>query len=472
MTDPSDMTPELADLAERLSKLDLDNPGDLEALFEMQEELGALTGIEVEAPISAADLPTIAPEPEPSDAYLAAADPTIPLSDFIDLVGNDIHETISTQSLLFPTCIAGSLEKATWLIDQGLDPDHRDKNGYSPLIYACLPGINANLDLIEFLIAKGADANASSSHNESPLRLSIRTGNYLAVRILIKSGADTDAFSPLHQAAATGDLTAITALVTPDTLEEPNTWKRTPWLTAIHADQTDAAQLLRSLGASTSALGHSDDTALHLAASSNAHNSIRYLLTLGFDVNINDNFQSTPLHEAADNDAIDAAEILLTAGANVHALTHTQNAPVSLACSIEMLSLLHVHGADLNFVSGEGRWPLWDFAECTDPEGVTWLLDNGADINTRSSWGTALHTAVAHDNLENIRILLAAGCDPNTKDCDGDTPLLRSNSISAAKLLLEAGADPTIRHLIGDLPSECRFLAPDVRNFIKSFEAN
>ena len=71
MTEPSDMTPEIADLAKRLSKLDLDNPEDLDALFQMQEELGALAGVDIEAPFSPDDLPPIEPDPEPSAEALA-----------------------------------------------------------------------------------------------------------------------------------------------------------------------------------------------------------------------------------------------------------------------------------------------------------------------------------------------------------------------------------------------------------------
>lgn len=464
---------DLADLAERLSKLDLENPADLEALFQLQEEISAVAGLDFEAPLNAADLPVIEPDPEPSDAYLAAADATVPLTDFIERVGSDVQDRIATQTLLFPACLTGSLEKAQWLIDQGLDPDHRDKDGYSPLIYACLSGINANLELIRFLIEMGADVNAASSHNESPLRLSLRNGNYAAVRMLLDAGADSEKilFSPMHRAAAFGDLDAITKLMAPQTLEAEDTWNRTPWLTAIHADQVDAARFLKSCGANETVTSHIGSSAIHLAAGANACNSLRYLLSLDVDIESRDRYQGTPLHEAVENGALEAAALLIHAGANVNVTTHTQDAPIHNACSVEMLKLLHEAGADLNQISGEGCWPLWDAAEDGDLRCLQWLIDSGAEVNRTSTGATALHAAVNGDDLPAIEFLLKLGAHIDAQDVDGETALFYARSTDAARLLLESRADPSISDQCGYLPTDASRIPEEVRNFIRQFSA-
>lgn len=470
MTDPPPNIP--PDLAERLAKLDLSNPKDLEALFALEAELITIADIEPE------DLPSakLFPEPEeeepPSLAYLAAADPTISLEQFIEITGNEYAQPINTQTLLFPACITGSLEKVTWLLQQGLDPDHHDQNGYTPLIYACLPGRNANLELIQLLIGQKVDVDAQSSYGESPLRLLTREGNYDGAQVLIEAGADDTPFSKLHQAAATGDLETILSLLSPDTIEEQNTWERTLWLTAIHADQVPAAQLLESQGASTKVLGHTGDTALHLAAEGNACNSLNYLLAQGHQIEARASFSNTPLHNAVENDSLDATKLLLKAGADIHALTETIDAPVSYADSVPMLKLLHQHGANLNQISGEGRWPLLNFAECNDIKGIQWLLDHGAKVDLTSTGSTALRAAIQQDSLAAAELLLKAGANPNARDVDSDTPLYYSQSVEGAELLLKSGVDPSIPNQIGTLPADNTLVSADIRAFIKTFSSN
>ncbi len=459
------------DLIEKLKNLDVNNPEDLNALFALSGELSAAAGLELPSPPSTDNQP----EPEdPTPAYLAAADPTIPLPQFIQIVGSDPKQLINQQSLLFPACLTGSLDKVTWLLDQGLDPNHADHDSYTPLIYACLPGIDANFDLINLLLANGADPNAESTHGESPLRLVIRHGNYFAAHHLIASGADPEraSFTPIHQAAASGNLNILNSLVSPATIESTTIRYLTPWLTALHADQVEAAEFLRSRGANIRPRNDFGEDALHLAASANATDSTRYLLGLGFNSQNPDKRLRTALHYAVESDCIDTATILLEAGANADALDEFEAAPVTSARSKSMLSLLHRFGADLNHTTGAEWWPLWNAVEQSDLPSVQWLIANGAAVNNTRTGEIALHMAMTRDHLEIIRLLIDAGADVNARDVDGDTPLIRSESTEAASLLLTHGADPTIPDMMGSLPADSSSLSPDIRAFIKSFPLN
>ena len=72
---------------------------------------------------------------------------------------------------------------------------------------------------------------------------------------------------------------------------------------------------------------------------------------------------------------------------------------------------------------------------------------------------TALHLA-SYNQLEIVRMLLAAGADVRVKDKAGDTPLHKAaflNNLKTAQLLLEKGADPDARDEEGQTPLDnCR----------------
>lgn len=58
------------------------------------------------------------------------------------------------------------------------------------------------------------------------------------------------------------------------------------------------------------------------------------------------------------------------------------------------------------------------------------LIDDGAPLNETDTKGdTALIKAAAKNDFELVEILLSAGCDPDTPDRDGNTPLIRTIEI-------------------------------------------
>ena len=119
--------------------------------------------------------------------------------------------------------------------------------------------------------------------------------------------------------------------------------------------------------------------------------------------------------------------------------------------------LLRRHGAVLN-VLGLFKWtPLHAASHFGRADIVRWLLNNGADANSRtntgSSW-TPLHIAVHSMEVEPIPILLEHNADINSQCSEGKTPLYEAISLLASfpegmvvdivRQLLEHGADTNI----------------------------
>jgi ankyrin repeat protein len=122
---------------------------------------------------------------------------------------------------------------------------------------------------------------------------------------------------------------------------------------------------------------------------------------------------------------------------------------------VEALDLLLEYGADLNLTGEWGNTPLyfllryWDVArEERVRQGMSWLLDHGADPDVRCGreQETSLHVAARRgQDPEIVRVLLEHGADVHARRSDGRGAWLlatRDGHESIARLLEDAGAEP------------------------------
>ncbi len=73
------------------------------------------------------------------------------------------------------------------------------------------------------------------------------------------------------------------------------------------------------------------------------------------------------------------------------------------------------------------------------------------EARTALGW-TPLHLAATNSDSGPLRVLIAAGADPNARDDEGSTPLhlaAYTQHAAHAQLLLEAGADPLAKNHAG-----------------------
>ncbi|GGQ51492.1 ankyrin repeat domain-containing protein [Kitasatospora griseola] len=183
--------------------------------------------------------------------------------------------------------------------------------------------------------------------------------------------------------------------------------------------------------------------------------AVRAALAAGANLEARDPQGRTALLTAALADQVAVAEFLVAAGANPDAQDHREDSPwlvTGVTGSVAMMRALLAAGPDLGLTNRFGGVSLIPAAERGHVAYVQAVLeetDIDVDHVNRLGWTALLEAVILGDggrpHIEIVRLLLAAGADPQLADADGVTALQHAerrgfNGIAA--LLREAESDP------------------------------
>jgi len=153
------------------------------------------------------------------------------------------------------------------------------------------------------------------------------------------------------------------------------------------------------------------------------------------------------LLEAIRRGDVEQTKALLDEGADPNAKDEQGNSAIISATALGSITPMHYpkpgiiialanKGANLNATGASGKTPLGKLAgTCMYSDGaphyegvISVLLSKHADINARDAFGnTPLMNATESCCTEMLKILLAAGADPNTRNNKGDRALMIVN---------------------------------------------
>jgi len=331
------------------------------------------------------------------------------------------------------------------LLTQHADANIRSEDNSTALLWAAHwndPGVAG------LLLGAGADANAANDFQATPLSEACTNASATVVTLLLKAGANPNA------RIATGE---------------------TPFMTCARSGSTEAVAALIAAGAAVDAREPAQNqTALMWAAAEHHAPVVRQLIEAKADLRARTKKGFTALHFAAREGDVEIARLLLAAGVDVNIRTEadpaearagargpgSRNSPATAGATpllvatvrgqVPLALFLLEQGADPN-VGDAGFTPL-HWAAATWESGTANPLygfeDPMAGIPNRRA------------KLQLVNALIAHGADPNARmskrqpafaggfaDAVGATPFLLASSVDDVemmRILLAAGADPTI----------------------------
>jgi ankyrin len=355
------------------------------------------------------------------------------------------------------------------LVSQKAEVNARSGDGSTALLW--LAHWN-DADSADLLLRSGADANVANDFKMTALSQACLNGSTEFVRLLLKSGANPNA--PI----GTGE---------------------TPLMTCAKTGSTDAIRLLVEYGAQVNATEPSQNQTAIMWAVAERHPEVtKALIAAHADLKAHTKQGFTPIHFAARIGDLESLKLLLAAGVDINlqttgnAVGYTPLLVATVRAQVDTALYLLDHGADPN-VEAAGLTPLhwastsWEgFASnpvygFEDPMSgipdrqaklrlVKALLAHGANVNARMTkkqpqfatgytdgvGATPLLLAASVDDLEMMRILLAAGADPKITTATkattimaatglnhgiGESLVTETQAMEAVKILLDLGVD-------------------------------
>ena len=370
-------------------------------------------------------------------------------------------------TVLHVAAAIGSLDSVNLLMEMGLDMKALTSDG-ATILHIAAGGICSTAMMIRYLIDKGVNPLSRDRDGRTSLHYAAAACNVPALLALLEHISRVDKLSQ-YQVKEMAISHIVTQKTYPASQQSPelktllddvdgkgetllhvlgSERKNTLFRYNVRNERQekvvrvrDTARLLLNLGASINRMAHNGRTPLIALLSLSVdplgflsgNAAAKELLAKGADPNIPDVKGQTPLHYAARCRFKEGARDLIQAGANIEAKDHTLFTPLHVASQSgypQMVKLLlsenahcdardHIEATPLHYAAQRSFWEVGKLGS-----GFDILVKKGADIHASDlSGATPLHWAAKSGQLYSVQRLIRAGANPEVIDQFGATAM-------------------------------------------------
>ncbi len=312
----------------------------------------------------------------PSEANSSGFDPVVyainaqastdVIKSLLDQQGNDVNKlTHDARTYIFWAASRGNVDVVEYLISKGAKLNFEDSHGMTPIAFAANAG-QTNQKLYDVLVKAGADIKQKSSDGASLLLLGIANDkdlaltNYLITKGLSLKDTDASGNTAFNYVAKTGNIELMKSLIAKGVKYNDKAFLMAAQGTRGTSNTIEVYQYLESLQLKPTAVNADNENVLHvLARKPNQESIIKYFISKGVNANQADNEGNTPFSLAASSNRDTATvALLLSQSKNINQVNKKGISPLAAAVrsnSPEVVQLLISKGADVNASDAEGN---------------------------------------------------------------------------------------------------------------------
>lgn len=385
----------------------------------------------------------------------------------IEQKGNDVNKiTHDSRTYVYWAASRGNVEIVEYLLSKGAKVNLEDSHGASPMGFAVGAG-QMNTNVYDAFIKAGADIKVLNREGANLLLLGIAGDkdlaltNYFVSKGLSLQSKDAAGNTAFNYAARTGNMALLKSLLDKGVKYTDNALIMAAQGTRAAATTLETYQFLESLKIKPTATNTNGENVLHiLARKPNQKEIISYFISKGVNPAQADNDGNTAFINAAAYSKDTATITLLLGNAkNINQVNKKGMSALAIAVrnnSPEIVKFLLEKGADVNTVDAEGNnlasylVQAYSTQRAEEFEAKAKLLqEKGFSLATPQKNGNTLyHLAVLRNDLPLLKRISQLSIDVNAKNKEGLTPLHRAAMIAkddaVLKYLLSIGAKKDI----------------------------
>jgi len=402
-----------------------------------------------------------------------------------DIVGDDIIKFLLTQkgngvnkithdgrTYIFWAAYTNRLELMKYLVAKGAKTDIIDSHGYSLLNFAAVTG-QKNTALYDYIIAKGSDPlqeknleGANALLLVIPFLKDFTLVEYFTTKGLNINDVDKHGNGAVSYAAKKGNKEMIELLIKKGLpYNNLNKNKGNAMLLATQGSRRgynslDFFKYLESLGIVPNITNNVGKTPLHNLAYSNKDiATIQYFIDKGTNVNSQNEEGNTALINASVRNTLEIVKLLASKTNDINEVNKKGNSALtkSLTNTPKVISFLLNNEADVSILDKKGNNLAYYLVKAYDAKKedefstkISLLRSKGLDFTKPQKNGnTLLHLAANAGNVSLLKFLKSYNIDINAKNKEGQTALQKAVMVAKnpkiVKFFIDNGADRTVK---------------------------
>jgi ankyrin repeat protein len=409
---------------------------------------------------------------------ISASAPLETIKFLVELDGNGVHKlTHDGRTYLHWATSAGNVDLIKYLISKGADIRYKDSKGAEPIVFG-MASASKNTAIFDAYFAAGLPITASFSGGANLMLLAVsndvdlKATNYFLSKGLSLQSKDAEGNTLFDYAAKSTNIDLLKSVLAKGVKASPAALIFASEMGGRGASSANLdffKYLVEDLKLNPTYNNAAGNNVLHgLVRKPNQNDIVNYFLAKGVDVNKANDEGNTPFMLAAGTNQLALVEAMAAKVKDINLQNKAGESALTFAAnrgSQEVFAFLLKNGANAKLTDQAGNNLAYHVVQHYRPnpndksdvltEKLNLLQANGLNLAAQQKDGnTLLHTAVANNNLAIVKKLASYKINLNAVNQEGNTVLHKAALISKKdellKYLVALGADKKIKTEFGE----------------------